>query len=494
VRFGLWGTFDLENFGDMLFPAIARRELTRRVPGIEVATWSPIGYVGHNRFEDLEQERAAPLGTWSSERLAELAREVDVLTIGGGDIVHDRDGGIAKHYGLEPEEMIRRRTHRFFCEGLVEEGVPTAWLAVGVPFDPDPDLAERLRTAVERFADVSVRDEGSRQRLLGAGITCPIEIVPDSAFLAPRLLSGEEIERRLARLRDGGAYPRDRGALLVQGSQPLLPWIDTIAEQVGSLCRRAELRPVLVETGPTHGDGEFADALGERLSDAVRLPAEAGAGDLLAAIAGSAGFVGSSLHGSIVAAAFDRPWLMLDLVEQAKRRGVAALLDAQDRVVADPTAIGAAFRAAARQGSLASRLHDVERSVDAHLDRLAELAKTAPTRERTAPPPVAQRVRPLPDPDTRTATLQSLIADERDRRLIYEAEVADVMARTKEVEAWNLELDAGNLDRDRRIAELASEDDALRDRLEHVRFRDWLRATPPVRALRRRRDGRRGAP
>jgi polysaccharide pyruvyl transferase WcaK-like protein len=494
VRFGLWGTFDLENFGDMLFPAIARRELTRRVPGIEVATWSPIGYVGHNRFEDLEQERAAPLGTWSPDRLVELAREVDVLAIGGGDIVHDRDAGIAPHYGLVPEELIRRQTHRFFCEGLVEQGVPTAWLAVGVPFDPDPDLAQRLRAAVDRFADVSVRDEGSKERLLGAGITCPIEIVPDSAFLAPRLLSADDVERRLARLRDGGWYPRDRGALLVQGSQPLLPWIDTIAEQVGALCRREELTPVLVETGPIHDDGEFADALGERLTDAVRFPAEAGAGDLLAAIAGSAGSVGSSLHGAIVAAAFDRPWLMLDLVEQAKRRGVAASLDAQDRVVADPAAIGAAFGAAVRQGSLASRLADVERSVDLHFDRLAEIAATAPVRERGGPPRAPRPVRALPDPDTRTAVLQSLIADERDRRLIYEAEVADVMARTKEVETWNLELDAGNLDRDRRIAELASGMDALRDRLEHVRFRDWLRATPPVRALRGARGGRRGAP
>jgi hypothetical protein len=173
---------------------------------------------------------------------------------------------------------------------------------------------------------------------------------------------------------------------------------------------------------------------------------------------------------------------------------VAASLDAQDRVVADPAAIGAAFGAAVRQGSLAPRLADVERSVDLHFDLIAEIAATAPVRERGGTPRAPRRVRALPDPDTRTAVLQSLIADERDRRLIYEAEVADVMARTKEVEAWNLELDAGNLDRDRRIAELASEMDALRDRLEHVRFRDWLRATPPVRALRRARGGRRGAP
>ena len=141
MRIGLWGTFDLENFGDMLYPRIVRRELAGRVPGIEVVPFSPIGYVGHNRFEEPGEVPAAPLGTWSADRLGELAEQIDVLAIGGGDIVHDRDAGLAPHYGLEPEELERRRTHRFFCEGLVEQGVPTAWLAVGVPFEPDGGFA-----------------------------------------------------------------------------------------------------------------------------------------------------------------------------------------------------------------------------------------------------------------------------------------------------------------------------------------------------------------
>ena len=63
----------------------------------------------------------------------------------------------------------------------------------------------------------------------------------------------------------------------------------------------------------------------------------------------------------------------------------------------------------------------------------------------------------------------------------------DVMARTEMIEAWNLELDAGNVERDNRIEELDADARALRDRLEHVRLRDWLRASAPGRALRRRR-------
>jgi polysaccharide pyruvyl transferase WcaK-like protein len=488
VRLGLWGTFDLENFGDMLYPRIVRRELARRALGIEVVPFSPIGYVGHNRFEEPGEAPAAPLGTWSVDRLGELAEQIDVLAIGGGDIVHDRDAGLAPHYGLEPEELERRRTHRFFCEGLVEQGVPTAWLAVGVPFEPDAELAARLRAAVGRFSSVSVRDEGSKERLEAAGVEASIDVVPDPAFLTPRLLPPDEIARRIEELRDGGSFPRQRPALLIQGTQPLLPFVEAIAAQVATIVREQDLEPVLVEAGPLHGDDEFAEALAEQLHGAMRLPADAGSDDLIAAIASCEAFIGSSLHGNIVAAAFDRTWLMLDLVEQAKRRGVAALFEAEDRVVPDAAGIGDAFRAAAAQGSLAPRVAHLQERIDGAFDRLAELATSEPSRARAARTVEdATDVRLLPDAAERAVVAQSLFADERDRRLLYEREVADVMARTAKIEAWNLELDAGNVERDQRIEELDADARALRDRLDHVGFRDWLRASAPGRALRRRR-------
>ena len=374
VRIGLWGTFDLENFGDMLFPRIARMELGRRVPRLELRTWSPIGYVGRNRFEGGD-EPAAPLGVFGEERLAELARELDVLVIGGGEIVHDRDWELAPHYGLEPQEMTRRQTHRFFVEGLGarEVDVPTAWHAVGIPHDPDGELAARLRGSLAHRAYVSVRDEGSRERLVTAGVDREVLVVPDSAFLIDRLLPLDALQDRVRRLREAGAYPPGE-ALVVQGSRSLVVNADAVAGQVARLCRDRDLVPVLVETGPIHGDGEFADAIAERLPDALRLPAEAGTEDLVAAIAWSTGFVGSSLHGNIVAAAYDRPSLMLNLAGQAKLQGAGRVLGAPERVVGDPAELADAFERVWAQGSIAARVDDLRRRVDEHFDRLGGLA------------------------------------------------------------------------------------------------------------------------
>jgi hypothetical protein len=216
-----------------------------------------------------------------------------------------------------------------------------------------------------------------------------------------------------------------------------------------------------------------------------RLPADAGSDDV-AVIASCEAFIGSSLHGSIVAAAFDRTWLMLDMVEQAKRRGVAALFDAEDRVVPDVAGIADAFRAAAAQGSPAPRVAQLHERIDGAFDRLAELAISAPTRAAGARRG-GHHGRPAPARRGRARRGRAVaFADERDRRLLYEREVADVMARTAKIEAWNLELDAGNVERDRPDRGVGRGRPGAPGPAQHVGFGTG-RASAPGRALRRRR-------
>jgi polysaccharide pyruvyl transferase WcaK-like protein len=393
VRVGLWGTFDLENYGDMLFPRVAKLELDRRIPRLALRTWSPIGYVGRNRFEDPGSDPSEPLGTYGELRLEELARELDVLIIGGGEIVHDRDAELAPYYGLPPEELERRQTHRFFVEGLGthEHYVPTAWHSVGLPHDPGETLRERLRTALAHRAYVSVRDERSLERLRTAGVDREVAVVPDPVFVLPRLLPVDALTARIDRLRAAGALPSG-DMLLVQGSRALLPHADAIAAQIEEVCSARSLVAVLVETDPIGGDGEVADALADRLLDAIRFPSAADADDLTAAIAWSSGFVGTSLHGSIVAAAYDRPGVMLDLAERSKLPDVGELLGAPERVVDDRAAIASAYRRVWDRGSIAAEVDAIRARVDAHFDRLAELAVASRAGADRSPSPSSARL------------------------------------------------------------------------------------------------------
>jgi polysaccharide pyruvyl transferase WcaK-like protein len=474
-RIGLFGTFDLENLGDTLFPRVIRAEIGRRLPNADVRTFSPVGYVGLNRF-DGGIEPVEPLGAWSAERCAELASELDLVVIGGGELIHDRDEELAPHYGLPAQEMTERAPTRFFVEGLnAGEGdpVPTAWHAVGVPFDLLDGLAERVRAALAEREYVSVRDPDSVARLRSAGVELDIDVIPDPAFLAPRLFDHELLDSRLGFLRTMGWFPApEQEALVVQGSRGLMEHVDAIAQAVVELCDRRGFVPVLVEMGPIHGDGEVADALAERLPNAIRPTAPLGVEDVIAAIEGSAGFVGNSLHGNILAAAFDKPAVALNLADQAKLDGLAAMLEAPERLVRDAADITKAFESA---GSIRERVGELQERVDAHFDRLAALAT------KTAPRPRKREMEASVEPDDRDHEEEGYLL-----RLAHDA-LASRLAEQQHVFADRLTELQHAVEEER--ATLAEREEHLAKMQEEV---EWLRGIIEVREaeLRRIRSGR----
>ena len=374
ARIGLWGTFDLENYGDMLFPRILEEELRRRLPEAYIRVFAPVGYTGLNRFE--EREPAEPLGPWSPERVAQLADELDCVVVGPGEIIHTRDELLSPYYGLTPAEMRSRAPSRFFIGGLgpeLEAECPVVWFAVGIPFEFNSREAPRIRDALAQRSLVAVRDDTSLHRLRAAGVSRDVDVVPDLAFLTPRLFPPRLLQKRLSQLRASAGFPQEP-PLVIQANAGSLPHVTALAAALGRLRQERDLSGVvIVETGPCHGDGEFAQALATALPGSVRLP-PGGLGDVTAAIAASAGFIGTSLHGNITALAYNRPHLALSWGDGTRLEGFAAAIDNPDCLVEGADDIPAAFEKAAALGSRAEVVADLQGRVDAHLDRVAEVA------------------------------------------------------------------------------------------------------------------------
>src|ERR687890_530875 len=94
ARIALWGTFDVDNYGDHLFPRVATHELGRR--GLAVAAFSPFGRLHPTPLDD--GWAAEPLGPWSPERAGELAAAHHLVVIGGGELIHLNDPLLAPVY------------------------------------------------------------------------------------------------------------------------------------------------------------------------------------------------------------------------------------------------------------------------------------------------------------------------------------------------------------------------------------------------------------
>ena len=367
-RVAVVGTFDVDNYGDHLFPRIAVRELTRRLPGATVDCYGPFGPLHPTRFTG--GPPILPLGPWTDERLDRFAATYDAVIVGGGELLHLNDPLLAGFYGVEPAEVELVQPSRWFLEGLGarrEVACPVLWHAIGVPYDLDAAQAARVRAALAHRTPPVVRDARSRDRLLAAGVLPPVVVAPDSGLLVDRIFDPLDLARRRERL----GIPD--GTLVVQGCDLLVPSVVAIAASISRVAEAEGLEVTLVETGRCRGDGLFADALSAALGDRFhrRMPATADLADIAAVLASAALFVGSSLHGAITALVHRRPFVVVNLGDESKLRGFAASVGLEDHLVEDAAALEhAAARALARPvaSSLVAGLQD---AVDRHFDGLA---------------------------------------------------------------------------------------------------------------------------
>ena len=351
-RIGLWGTFDVESFGDLLLARILRGELRRRLPASEVTVFAPYGHEHPTRLDGGESPE--PLGPWSADRVADLSTRLDCVIVTGETLSRWRDASLVDAYGVAEEEVATRAPARFLVGGLgdLEDRCPVLWAGVGLPVDATDDEAVALRKALAGRPYVAVWDEVSKHRLEEAGVDNEISVVPPATLLAPRHFPGSLLAKRLEYLKVMGWYPRDRPALVVQGDGTLVLQAGQIAAGLERIAAaHGSLAIVTAQTDPWRGDGEFADALAGALHERpYRLPV-VGLEDLTAVFSDAWGVVGSSPAARTVAASYGRPCAGFD----------------------DPAGVDAAL-AAPRAGP---ELAVLQEQVDASIDAMAAIARQA---------------------------------------------------------------------------------------------------------------------
>ena len=177
-QIGVCGTFDVANYGDLLFPLIAESELTER-----------LGAVTLHRFSyGTRTPPHWPYEVTSVAALPQMIRRLDGLLIGGGFLIRF-DKQVAPGYA-PPAPEIHHPTGYWLTPALLalQHDVPLVWNAPGMHCNEIPAWAHPLmKMALSLSRYVSVRDEPSGAalaRLSGS----PIAVVPDTAFRIPRLL------------------------------------------------------------------------------------------------------------------------------------------------------------------------------------------------------------------------------------------------------------------------------------------------------------------
>lgn len=290
-QIAIHGTFDVANYGDLLFPIIAEAELSRRLGAVRMHRFS---YHGKTVGE-------WPYAVTSLTELPAIAHSLDATLIGGGFIIRF-DKFVADGY-LPPDPAIHHPTGYWLVPALMalQHGVPLIWNAPGMHCNDVPDWARPLLAlAIEHSPHVKVRDALTQTALQSVSQHARIEVLPDTAFGLAQLV---DVQRPSAQLRDLlSQYELDKPYLVVHAADGLHTFLDLWRSASPAL---AHVQLLILPIGPVLGD--HASALGPTLDRSMTLPFWPSPLLLAELIAHSVGVIGHSYHLAISAIAFGLP-------------------------------------------------------------------------------------------------------------------------------------------------------------------------------------------
>lgn len=250
------GTFDVQNYGDLLFPIIAEAELTKRLGSLNLHRFS---YHARTPPE-------WPYTVTSVTQLPHLATSLDCVLIGGGFIIRfDKD--VAPAYG-PPTPEIHHPTGYWLTPALIalQHGIPLIWNGPGMHCNDIPQWAEPLmRLVFQNSRHIRVRDEPSQEALKSFCNDYPITVLPDTAFGISRLVNDHEPSEEFINLREscGLAGPY----IIVQAIHCVVPFIRFIQNHRQSF---KGIRFLILPIGPVLGDNETV--IGDGLPNSAHLP------------------------------------------------------------------------------------------------------------------------------------------------------------------------------------------------------------------------------
>jgi hypothetical protein len=334
-RVRIVGAFDRFNYGDVLFAHLSEGIVRARWPDAE------IGFFGTQR-SDLRAEGGVRTGNLR-DIFAEPARPDDVIWVAGGEVLGSRWHLMVEHGMPLPVARLWRDLRRrisstradwmaqhlarvpnrlpwvFDRTGFAGATPRVVYLNVGGLYagkGMPPALADWQRRRLAEVTWLSLRDSGSVATVAElTGQRWPL--LPDSAVMMPSLpqAAAAAREARLAtllpRITPGWA-PKQRYLCLQCGINYIAGQEDLLAAEVEAVHALTGLPVVAFAIGRAsgHEDQVSAKRLAARLEGRAwfrRAPDDLDIWQIMALIAGSAGYIGSSLHGFITAFAFAVP-------------------------------------------------------------------------------------------------------------------------------------------------------------------------------------------
>ncbi|OYE05969.1 glycosyltransferase [Nostoc sp. 'Peltigera membranacea cyanobiont' 232] len=374
-----WGTFDVSNYGDLIFPLILDFEIKKRISEIDITLYSPQG----GQFEPDPNRYVKRIIRLEEEGFLNEILNYKGIVLGGGDIIRFDDAAMVSVYGISQEETEQKRSYRVFIEdlGKLSSLIPVIWNSVGIPFDFDNNQAFFLRKNLDKIPYISVRDALSKEKLINAGIEKEIYIVPDTAFLVARYYPKGNLADIHQDIIQTNEFPEYGKVLCFQVNFDAIKYLKELVIAIEKLIElEPELEIVFLPIGLCHNDQLTLQTLQKEISKKTFLVhGNIDTRKIATIIAYSDYFAGTSLHGNITAYAYGIPHLFMNFSNLEKIKGNAIIMESEQSVITQVSMLETSLLKLIKQQKNWDRpLSQLIKKIDTHFDKIADILQKSP--------------------------------------------------------------------------------------------------------------------
>jgi len=312
MKIGLIGTYDIDNFGDCMFPELYESILKRNLSNVTVSLYSPT-----NRAAQILSYRNIRSLPQDSDH---LEFEEDALILTGGETI---GCGHSSGIYIFPRHSFSGGLRLWCGPALASGSSNVRFIAHCVGANSCPDEVVPAASRILATADlVTFRDDLSLNRFSehANGFTSAV----DPMFLISDLLSNAEWEKRA---RDQIPAPIGPGDYFVAqiSAEYAHSNLDVWVNEIHKISEMTGKTPVLLPICHFLYDDIILEraskALSSRGCSNVLFCNKINVKDTAAIIGASAGYVGTSLHGAVTAVSFGLPLAVYSRNTHSKHEG-----------------------------------------------------------------------------------------------------------------------------------------------------------------------------
>lgn len=305
------GTFDVENYGDLLFPVLFKY----RFSDYDIDLFSTKG--GKKPFE----KNTIVYSLDDLDKMC-LEKKYDALVIGGGDLIR-LDNQVANVYKKSYVSSLS-----LWLLPIVlgkKYNIPVVFNSPGVPYYFDLNQEKIIKTIMNSVDYISVRDRESKKILERAGIK-NVNVVPDTILCIDKYITKSDNEKIKNQLIKDKKIPDVDNYIVIQHNKSNINnklYIKEIKKLIDLIIKKYKYNVLLLPIGYVHNDIDFLNNIyNEKNKNLYIVKNKLTPEEMLSVLSCSKGYVGTSMHGAVTTYVYGNPIMIINVKKLVKIGGI----------------------------------------------------------------------------------------------------------------------------------------------------------------------------